>query len=62
MDRGRGRIPAALVVYPAYPARLTPGQKGSWARNPIDRFILAGLERRGLQPAPEADRRTLARG
>src|SRR5205807_3142948 len=33
----------------------------SWVRNPIDRFILAGLEKRGLAPAPEADRRTLAR-
>jgi hypothetical protein len=32
-----------------------------WARNPIDRFILAELEKHGLQPAPEADRRTLAR-
>jgi hypothetical protein len=33
----------------------------SWVRNPIDRFILAELEKRGLSPAPEADRRTLAR-
>jgi len=32
-----------------------------WVRNPIDRFILAGLEAEGLAPAPEADRRTLAR-
>jgi hypothetical protein len=32
-----------------------------WVRNPIDRFILARLESAGLQPAPEADRRTLAR-
>jgi Protein of unknown function (DUF1553)/Protein of unknown function (DUF1549)/Concanavalin A-like lectin/glucanases superfamily/Planctomycete cytochrome C len=32
-----------------------------WVRNPIDRFVLAELEKRGLQPAPEADRRTLAR-
>ena len=32
-----------------------------WVRNPIDRFILAELEKRGMQPAPEADRRTLAR-
>ena len=32
-----------------------------WARNPIDRFILARLERDGLSPATEADRRTLAR-
>jgi hypothetical protein len=33
----------------------------AWVRNPIDRFILAALEKRGLTPAPEADRRTLAR-
>jgi hypothetical protein len=33
----------------------------SWVRNPIDRFVLAGLEAAGLAPAPEADRRTLAR-
>ena len=32
-----------------------------WVRNPIDRFILARLEKEGLRPAPEADRRTLAR-
>ncbi len=33
----------------------------SWSRNPIDRFILAGLEAQGLTPATEADRRTLIR-
>jgi mono/diheme cytochrome c family protein len=33
----------------------------AWVRNPIDAFILAQLEARGLKPAPEADRRTLAR-
>ena len=33
----------------------------SWVRNPIDRFILARLEQDGLAPAPEADRRALAR-
>ena len=36
-------------------------QNESWVRNPIDRFILARLEREGLTPAPEADRRALAR-
>lgn len=30
-------------------------------RNPIDAFILAKLQSKGLKPAPEADRRTLAR-
>ncbi|HEV3256952.1 MAG TPA: DUF1553 domain-containing protein [Gemmataceae bacterium] len=33
----------------------------AWARNPIDQFILSQLEQHGLRPAPEADRRTLAR-
>ncbi|MGE3311279.1 MAG: DUF1549 and DUF1553 domain-containing protein [Limisphaerales bacterium] len=33
----------------------------SWPREPVDWFILEGLEREGLEPSPEADRRTLAR-
>ena len=33
----------------------------TWARGPLDRFILARLEAEGLTPAPEADKRTLAR-
>lgn len=33
----------------------------SWVRNPIDAFVLARLDREGLQPAPEADRYTLIR-
>ncbi len=35
--------------------------KKDWVRSPLDAFILAGLESKGLAPAPEADRRTLAR-
>lgn len=31
----------------------------SWVRNPIDRFVLARLERRGIQPSPPAERTTL---
>jgi hypothetical protein len=31
------------------------------SRNPIDAFVLARLTKEGLKPAPEADRRTLAR-
>jgi len=34
---------------------------GAWCRGPIDRFVLARLERAGLAPNPEADRATLAR-
>ncbi len=46
------------------PVRLPPFPEVSndgWVRNPVDRFILAGLDARGLTPSPEADRRTLIR-
>jgi hypothetical protein len=45
------------------PKRAEPPavKNAGWVRNPIDRFILAELEKHGLKPAPEADRRTLAR-
>jgi Protein of unknown function (DUF1553)/Protein of unknown function (DUF1549)/Planctomycete cytochrome C len=33
----------------------------AWARTPIDAFILAKLAEHGLEPAPEADRRSLIR-
>jgi hypothetical protein len=33
----------------------------AWARTPIDRYILAKLEEKGLKPAPAADRRTWIR-
>jgi len=48
------------MIAPVRP--LLPAVKNAeWPRNPIDNFILARLEAAGLQPAPEADRRTLAR-
>ncbi len=33
----------------------------AWEQNPIDRFVLAGLEARGLKPAVRADKRVLIR-
>ncbi len=45
------------------PSKPEPPRVGNawWVRNPIDAFVAARLEEAGLQPAPEADRRTLAR-
>jgi cytochrome c553 len=43
------------------PAALPANQNTSWAREPLDRFVLADLERAGLTPAPPADRPTLIR-
>jgi hypothetical protein len=42
------------------PALPTPVNK-SWSRTPIDQFILAGLEQKGMKPSPAADKRTLLR-
>lgn len=36
-------------------------ENAKWVRNPIDQFVLARLDQEKLSPAPEADRRTLAR-
>jgi mono/diheme cytochrome c family protein len=41
--------------------QLPPVKNAAWPKNAIDHFVLARLEREGLQPAPEADRATLLR-
>jgi hypothetical protein len=42
--------------------RPPPNTKNSaWVRTPVDSFILAALEAKGLEPAPPAGRRTLLR-
>jgi len=53
-------IPAvgSRLYVPPVPTVTAPGFT---IRNPIDSFILAKLQSKGLKPAPEADRRTLAR-
>ncbi|HEY7308269.1 MAG TPA: PSD1 and planctomycete cytochrome C domain-containing protein [Gemmataceae bacterium] len=56
---------APYTVHWAFvPPNRTPTPKvknRAWPRNPLDRFILARLEREGLQPTTEADRVTLLR-
>ena len=36
-------------------------KNGRWSSRPIDRFIMARLEREGLEPSPRATKRTLIR-
>jgi hypothetical protein len=45
------------------PAKAAPSgvKNAAWARNPVDAFILARIEREGLRPSPEADPVTLLR-
>jgi hypothetical protein len=41
---------------------ILPSVKNSaWVKNPIDAFVLARLEAKGLSPSPPADKRTLLR-
>src|SRR5262249_46903999 len=53
----RHKWPFTPLAEPALP----PLVDASWARTPIDRFLLARLEAKRLKPAPDADKRTLIR-
>ncbi len=57
---GAAYQPHWSLIRPQRPA-LPAVKNAAWPRNAIDHFILAQLEAAGLQPAAEADRRTLAR-
>src|SRR5207248_1046360 len=60
VEQGAEYQPHWSFIAPKRPA--PPEVKdASWGRNAIDRFVLARLEAKGLKPAPEAHRRTLAR-
>jgi Protein of unknown function (DUF1553)/Protein of unknown function (DUF1549)/Concanavalin A-like lectin/glucanases superfamily/Planctomycete cytochrome C len=56
---------AKWEVHWAYVAPQSPAlpevKDKKWARNPIDRFVLARLEREGLKPSHEAPKATLLR-
>jgi hypothetical protein len=45
---------------PAVPRSESPADR-AWARTPVDQFVLAKLQEKGLAPAAPADRRTLLR-
>jgi mono/diheme cytochrome c family protein len=47
-------------IAPERPA-LPKVKNAKWVKNPVDTFVLAKLEEKGLKPAAETDKRTLAR-
>ena len=60
VEAGAEYQPHWSYITPVRPP-LPAVKQAAWVRNPIDAFVLAKLEEQGLEPAPEADRRTLAR-
>jgi uncharacterized protein DUF1549/uncharacterized protein DUF1553/cytochrome c len=58
--QGAAYAPHWAYLPPRRPPLPAVKQRG-WVRNPIDRFVLARLEREGLRPSPEADRARLIR-
>src|SRR5262249_14971759 len=59
------RDPQSAIKHWAFvkPERPAPPEvkNRAWVKTPIDRFVLARLEKEGLTPSPEADRVTLLR-
>jgi hypothetical protein len=60
IDEG-ARWSAHWAYQPPAPPELPSVSDAAWARNGVDRFVLARLDREGLRPSPEADRATLLR-
>jgi mono/diheme cytochrome c family protein len=46
---------------PVKPLRVPAVKNKAWAKSPIDAFVLAKLEAKGLQPSPQASKRELIR-
>jgi hypothetical protein len=59
MQGGR-YAPQWAYILPKRPP-LPAVRDANWPLNPIDRFILARLEKEGIRPSPDADRYTLIR-
>ena len=60
IDQGAEYDAHWAYVPPKQPA-IPPVKQADWPANPIDNFVLAKLEDKGLAPAPAADKRTLLR-
>src|SRR5262245_25555660 len=60
IEQGAKYQPHWSLIPPQRPSPPVVKDK-AWSRQPIDRFVLARLDREGLQRSPEADRETLLR-
>jgi mono/diheme cytochrome c family protein len=58
---GSGTQPTHWSFRPVKRPALPKVKNQAWVRNPIDAFVLAKLEAKGLKPSPAADRVTLIR-
>ena len=57
IEAAKQRWPFTAPIEPAVPSI----KQADWPRNPIDQFILAKLEEKGLAPVGDAEKRTLIR-
>ncbi|QDT05434.1 Planctomycete cytochrome C [Rubripirellula lacrimiformis] len=60
INEGAQYQPHWSFIPPGMPS-LPDTDETSWTQNPIDRFVISRMKDAGFSPAPEADRRTLAR-
>lgn len=60
-DTAKSPVQSTWWSFQAPKRPAVPAIQSSWARNDIDRFVLAKLNKAGYTPAPEADRATLIR-
>jgi len=69
IDQGAKGIPQTSMIsanrhwafQPIRQPSMPPVSNAAWSRNAIDRFVLAKLEKAGIEPSPEAPRETLIR-
>lgn len=57
----KAAVPNGWAYQPVKAPELPAVKQGKWVRTPIDAFVLARLEEKGIKPSPEADRSTFIR-
>ena len=60
IEQGAEWEPHWSYITPTRPP-VPPVKRADWPKNPVDAFILAGIEKQGLSPSPEAPPRELLR-